>query len=678
MIDHCLATFGVFLSFWATAPANCGQDGNVEPESELSCGPAFRIQTVDGFTEDARFIGDRLRLAEDRQLQNGMRLDFATTTWRSRSCEPITIATFNTGEVLPGHWQVADRLDDDFVPVSTLFGEPQDARIATPRFWPAHATSPLSVARRIQPQTQELVTTSQMAGAMMGERPGLSSIRVPSGCVDSSPSDVELHPDHQWRIESSRRVSDSESAPLKSPESDETSNARSSLKFWRRQRFELPAPLENGVVVLGLEWPILPSEITTNPPEAPGFFLADTQLRFLFGTADGNTLPLEVTAGANQISVRLPNGRLSHTKVAAPFPVFSIVRVTLADGLSLSMNEFSIARMKSVPGQLFAVEADGVFAAMVDTKEQRDRLPRLEVPWVRHGDRSAVDALSGRDLVWHSLDDDRLVLNSGDELFGQVTEVTRKVTFGDSGLTGQIRQLDRTAVRAVTFRRANDFTPRTVDGFFSQIELVPDSSCGLAALEEPFWMRTALVQSGQDGLRTRHPLLGDVLVRWSMIRRIRPFFHGSYTLIDPGPRHLGNGFRESFSRVEPDGTELSLNFDVDRTSLELPVFLSGDVAELIPSGLGTLRATPFLDDVRAGFLATRVFLNGELVGTLNDLIKVRSPATDPHRVRLRLPARQLKAGENAIQIRQTSAKDDATSFDDFEIRAIAIEVEHPA
>jgi hypothetical protein len=108
----------------------------------------------------------------------------------------------------------------------------------------------------------------------------------------------------------------------------------------------------------------------------------------------------------------------------------------------------------------------------------------------------------------------------------------------------------------------------------------------------------------------------------------------------------------------------------------MPTCLSADIAELIPSGAGTLKATPFLDEARAGFLVTQVFLNEELAGTLNVLIGVRSPASDPERVRLRLPSHLLKAGENSIQIRQTAAKNDAKSFDDCELRAIAIEIEH--
>ena len=132
-----------------------------------------------------------------------------------------------------------------------------------------------------------------------------------------------------------------------------------------------------------------------------------------------------------------------------------------------------------------------------------------------------------------------------------------------------------------------------------------------------------------------------------------------------------------FSQIEPDGTELSFTVSISKDQLPQKIFLSADIAELIPSGPGTLKATPFLNEVRAGFLATQILVNGEAVGTLNELITVRAPATDPQRVRIRLPATWLKAGQNSIRIRQTSARDETTSFDDCELRAIAIEIENP-
>lgn len=120
-----------------------------------------------------------------------------------------------------------------------------------------------------------------------------------------------------------------------------------------------------------------------------------------------------------------------------------------------------------------------------------------------------------------------------------------------------------------------------------------------------------------------------------------------------------------------------MTFAMEQQELKLPTYLSVDASELIPSGPDTLKATPFLEDVRAGFLTTQVRLNGEPVAKLNDLIHIRSPATAPERLRLHLPERLLLAGENTVTLHQTSARNDANSFDDCELRSLAIETEHP-
>lgn len=681
---------GLFAAACLNSRQTLGQSESGKAESDRRCGPSITIRTIDGSTENVRFVRGSLMLTGHRQLRSSMRLDFDATTYLSRGWSPVTIATLRTGEVLPGYWSLVNRGAGGIHMESTLFGELPEAWAAASS-WRSNRFSPFQLPRLTPqpPLPPPPLPRNAVSAASSSSRPitslplGFASVRLPTGCADSAPLDAERHPEHQWRLVTSRPVSIAEPFKGSVAESERYSPAGSNVEtrfksdpeLRRRQTVELPVPLKDGMLVWGMSWPILRSRFEAPPPGRHEFVLDDATLRFLFRTADGNVQSLEVSAGWKQISVRLPDGRSSHLKVVPPIPLYSVIRVTLNDGLSLSVNDASIARMNSVPGQLFALEVEGAFAARGDTKAQQDSLPSLEQPWVRHVDRSAVEVRRGGNSMRHSFDVDRVILTSGDELFGQITQAAGTVTLRDARATGHVRQIDRGDIQAITFRRSNEFSPRTVDGFFCQIELVPDSSCSLAAIEEPFWMRTAILHAEQDGLLTAHPILGKVFVRWSMIRQIRPLFQGSYTLIDPGPRHLGNGYRESFSRVEPDGTKLSLDFVLEKQQLEDSVFLSGDVAELIPSGPDTLRATPFLDDVRAGFLTTQVLLNGERVGPLNGLISVRSLARAPERVRFRLPARLLKEGGNTIRLQQTSAKDDADSFDDCEIRSLAIEVE---
>jgi hypothetical protein len=659
----------------------------------IQVGPELQVRLPDGSFETAIFSRDSLRLSGIGRLQNGMRLEFVGSTYLSHGWVPITIATFNTGEVLPGQWRLASTTGHQLVHASSLFGENDDAWVTSRGRYLHRFRSPFRRSNLKLPAANLLPEAIPNRTVIALGQNGLASIRVPAGCVDSSPLTETQDSAHVWRLDASRPVVIPEATgdpdpgnvnPNSTHSSDgalrRISRPESDRKFWRHQRLELAVPLENGLLVQGVRWPHLVSRSRTSGEfrqDLIPFELDDSTLRFLFRSTDGTVLSLEVSPSNRHFTVRLPDGRSRRVNVVPPFPLHSVIRVTLNDGLSISVNDNSIAVLNSSPGQLFALEAEGAFAAPGDTNDVRNRLPELPQPWVRHVDRSNKPTEPGRDILWHSLDADRVVLTSGDEIFGQVTEVTDEVTLQDPRALGQARRIDRRDLRAVAFRRPDSFAARSVDGFFSRIELVPDSSCSLAVVEEPFWMRTAIRQAEEDGLRTQHPILGDMLVRWKMIRRITPLFGGTYRLLDPGPRHLGNGYRESFRRVEPDGTEVKYGFEMAAEQLTQPTFLSADIAELIPSAPDTLKATPFLDDVRAGFLATQVFLNGELVGTFNELIRVRSPATDPKRVRLRLLARLLKAGGNAIEIRQTSSKDDSTSFDDFEIRAIAIEVENP-
>jgi hypothetical protein len=399
-------------------------------------------------------------------------------------------------------------------------------------------------------------------------------------------------------------------------------------------------------------------------------------LRFVFFDENGLRTQIEISGRAGKRRIVLPDGRAKLVTVGTPQ---LLIRVRTDRGLTLSSHEVVLAKLRTSPGQLVAIEAESLsLLPIVDPTVGANAL-LLDEPLVRLVDRGAGRSSNVGKQIAHRVrqakDSDCVVLNSGDEIYGVVSETAQAVRIVVSEVDGRSLLIDRKEVAAVCFEQPETTESRLVTGEFAQIDLVPDASCSIGGLEERFWIRSAIRQATDEGLVTHHPLLGKVTVGWKMIQRITPLFEGSYQLLDAGPRHLGNGYRESFRRVDPEGTELALKFQMKNEQLAMPTFLSADIAELIPSGDGTLKATPFLDEVCAGFLSTEVFLNGELVGLLNDLITIQSPATEPERVRMPLPARLMKAGENVIHIRQTSAIDAAASFDDFELRAIAIEVE---
>ena len=434
-------------------------------------------------------------------------------------------------------------------------------------------------------------------------------------------------------------------------------------------------PLRNGLVLLSGQWPI--PEDWRSVPDPQQDLPNGGKLKFVFQDADGKRRTIEVQGFGKLRRTLRPDGRVKTSTVASSK---LHIRIQIGRGLTLSCGDVLFVSLPESPGMLVSIEAEGPFART--QIEERESWRGLEVrePLVRRLDNSVQNSVPKMKALLNSVrrvaGQDRLILSSGDEIHGVVREVSTAVEIGEAEGGSGVRRISRDQVSAVCFTRPDSRRFRSVTGVYARIDLVPDDSCSLGGVEERFWIRTAMTAVVKEGLHTQHPLLGMTTVHWPMIRRITPLFAGSYQLLDPGPRHLGNGFRESFNRVEPDGTELSLSFELDKQQLAMPTFLSADIAELIPSGVGTLKATPFLDEVRNGFLATQVLVNGEVVGPLNRLINLRSSVADPERVRMPLPARLLKAGENLIQIRQTSAKDDPTSFDDCELRAIAIEIEH--
>ena len=598
------------------------------PTRAVLTGPEFEIYQSDGSGSVGRFVRMSLEITQGRRLSPGMRLDFRSLPFQPRTSSPVRIVRLWTDEVIPAAWNV----------------------------------------QRRRSKSGSLVSASLYGDAILPPLTGMdsavASISQPAGCMDICPADPELRPAGTWQIVDVGAVPELDSL-------DEPIRAA-----WQRKRLEVQG-VEEGLTIISGSWP-MPGGEQSQPRNRDEILSTGGTLRFFFLDGRGHERILKLSGWNRQRLLLLPDGRQQSATVRSSN---MLVQLRLGMGLTVSCDGIVVARSSSSPGQLIAIEAEGPFLPADFQPGTSGRFLTLREPLVRSVDGTIVDGdSSNRPLhqaAWRTMDDDRVILNSGDELYGFVDEAAEAVGVRRSLDEAVRRRIDRAKVRAVCFARPERVRASSVHGLFSQVDLVPDASSSLSRMEEPFWIRTAIDSTDAVGLRTRHPLLGTVIIRWSMIRRIRALFQGSYTLIDPGPRHLGNGFRESFSRVEPDGTELSLDFELEKLQPKESVFLSCDVAGLIPSGPGTLQVTPFLDEVRAGFLTTQVFLNGERVGTLNELISVRSPASAPERVRFQLPARLLKAGGNTIRLQQTSAKDDADSFDDCEIRALAIEVERP-
>ena len=359
------------------------------------------------------------------------------------------------------------------------------------------------------------------------------------------------------------------------------------------------------------------------------------------------------------------------------------LRLFLGQGLTVSVDGQLLGSAPYWSGMLTGVRVVSPANAPVEGSS----LPPARFR-IRRVDR---DAASLPRTLTPARDSDCIALNSGDELFGYSAQedsgfpsagVFRgRDVFRLTTVNGRVH-VPWPDIKSVQFRHSTDPIINDVPtnrptqvGWLAQLTLAPEASCMHFGEPRGGRLRAVIVGADAIGLVVDHPLLRTLRLPWGMLQRIEPLAFGSTQMLDAGPRHLGNGIREEFSSPEPIGTELSLSW----VPIERPdrvVYLSLDAAELIPAGPQTLAASPLLNAVRGGFLATRVEVNGQLIGTLNEHVSIHCPAHSPRRVRIRIPRAVLEQGVNTLRFRQTPAPDDATSFDDCEIRAISIEEDY--
>ena len=605
--------------------------------ASVEVGPALLLRNFDGSTSGVRFVSGTPGLTGDARLTEGESLEFQARPFPLRSSLPVRIVTLWTGEVIPASWK-----------------QPTGKKGAVSRF-DAQLYSGHSFA-----ESEHSRITLRISD--------VATIRQPVGTSDVCPADSQVRPEGVWQQVKNR--------------GDEFPEYVSALigTFWKRQAIQLPMP--NGeaadhrcVVVVSGRWPAgVPG---VRKLSASDQIRSGGTLKFIFVDTQGLRRRIAVSGRGGKRMTVLSDGRRKFADVSTQRLQ---IQVLLDRGLTLSSNGVVLSKLKHSLGRLDSIEVEGPFVPPIADEPEGSHAFYIQNPLVRRPSADSIEAAkSGNGIteaVRKVIDIDRVILNSGDEIYGNLDDVSDLLRLRSSSKRSQRLLVDRKDVAAVSFARPKVSRWEPVVGDFARIDLVPDMSCSFGGIEEPFWIRSTILRATDEGLMVQHSLLGKITIRWDMIRRIAPLFAGAYQLLDPGPRHLGNGIRESFSRVEPDGTELSLSFALVEKQLAMPTFLSADIAELIPSGPDTLKVTPFVDDVRNGFLVTQVLLNDEVVGTLNQLIKVRSLAADPQRVRMSLPARLLKVGKNTIEVRQTSAKDDPASFDDCELRAIAVEIAH--
>ncbi len=264
---------------------------------------------------------------------------------------------------------------------------------------------------------------------------------------------------------------------------------------------------------------------------------------------------------------------------------------------------------------------------------------------------------------------DALVREGEDVLFGKLQAVTR------DDVTLTVRKKDYSVPRSDVLtlhcgdqHRSADF--EWVSGTICRVHLQPQSLGPECAAFDA--LTGAVTTADDDGLEVSGLIGWRMRLDWEQVRAIEPLSQGAARLIGLGTRHLGNSTRPEFSRPTPDGIQWQIT--VPGRVPEGAIALSMSVTDLIPAGPKTLRGTPFLNEVRAGFRATKVFVNGTEAGTLNFATSTPNWAGEPVRISLPLDRKLFRFERNVIAIKQTAAGSDNAAFDDCEVGNVMLEV----
>ena len=251
-----------------------------------------------------------------------------------------------------------------------------------------------------------------------------------------------------------------------------------------------------------------------------------------------------------------------------------------------------------------------------------------------------------------SSQDDCIALHDGEEWFGRIKQVSAaqvamSTSIGDRTVAWS--RMERLVLNQSGQQTSSPIGPR---GLCSRIrfqsvvdrpELAADRLVG------------TIVSISPDYCLVNHSWLGDLAVSWSDIEKIEPCFYGQWIQADSRQQHLGTSIRDDFHRPVPDGTEWTVEFNVPDPIPERAEFwLSLDAVDLEPAGPGTPLASPWLKELRAGKLLTRVDLNKQPAGDLNRWIRFRAPVASPENLRCRLPPGIIQPGLNTLTLSQVA------------------------
>jgi hypothetical protein len=337
--------------------------------------------------------------------------------------------------------------------------------------------------------------------------------------------------------------------------------------------------------------------------------------------------------------VLAPSGRLQFTRTDGPPLLLSQThRLRFADSDLPPLPAAQVHRVLLRDGQ----SATGEFLGLDDRNLRLHTVwaPDLSVPRPAVVGISLVRDVEPLPRPPGDPTQDEAWLPDGDQLFGRLTRAdARTVTL--EGRFGK-RELAWAEVRGVFPHRQAE-PPATMEGEHVRLRFAGSAGADTDTLE-------GVVRALDDShLTLRHPALGDVKLERGRLRELRWLFHGRRIEIDNAPHHLGDRDR-LVAGLQPARAEgPSLRWTVRLDAAPDMASLVVDVVRLKGRGDGIGPA------LERGELRTELLVNGERVDYLNRHVDRAAP--ESRRLRLAVPGRLLRAGDNVLELRQTPGRD---------------------
>jgi len=273
-------------------------------------------------------------------------------------------------------------------------------------------------------------------------------------------------------------------------------------------------------------------------------------------------------------------------------------------------------------------------------------------PWIPNHPANRLDLRTSRGPQ------DEVLLHSGDLLFGTIRSLSKDI-LDLQGRFGSF-QLSLKEVQRISFHGSqltNAYTRGWVVKLMLKSHWHSDFHDQLIG---------ELVTVSHQTITIKHALLGKLVFPLNDIHQIKFFTHGTRLEIDPFTHHLGDETRIDFSHPEPEGAELTVNFELEKIPAGTP-YLICETAHLESS----LPGQRYAKQLAEGFLRTELFCNRVRIDFLNHHITMRSP--EPRRLMIPVKKDLLQLGENLFQFQLRPLKRDPDDFDDFLLKGIALE-----